>query len=56
MNSYDLKANELIHLPGVNLDIYGPTDQDEIDLKKFVLGGQRIDFVTVPFVRNNVEI
>ena len=56
LNSYDLKEHEIIHLPGVNLDIYGPTEQDEMDLKKFVIGGQRIDFVSIPFVRKPEEV
>jgi pyruvate kinase len=43
-------------LPGVNIDIFGPTEADEKDLKNFVLGGQRIDFISVPFVRKAEEI
>ena len=43
-------------MPGSNVDIYGPTENDEKDLKNFVLGGQRIDFVSVPFVRKAEEI
>ena len=56
LNSYDLTPGEVIHLPGRNVDIYGPTEADEKDLKNFVLGGQRIDFVSVPFVRKAEEI
>ena len=33
LNSYDLTPGEVIHLPGRNVDIYGPTEADEKDLK-----------------------
>jgi pyruvate kinase len=56
LNSFDLHGHELIHLPGVNVDIFGPTEADEKDLKQFVLGGQRVDFISVPFVRKAEEI
>ena len=56
LNSFDIVGHELIHLPGVNVDIYGPTETDEKDIKQFVVGGQRIDFLSVPFVRKAEEI
>lgn len=33
LNSYDLKENSTVNLPGIQLDIYQPTEKDEMDLK-----------------------
>ena len=55
LNSYDLPENSTVHLPSVALDIYQPTEKDEIDIKKFVLENQ-VDFVSIPCVRKPEEI
>lgn len=36
-NSWDLEENSTVHLPGVALDLYQPTEKDEEDIQNFIL-------------------
>ena len=36
LNSYDLEGNQTVHIPGNAMDVYQPTEKDEIDIKQFV--------------------
>jgi pyruvate kinase len=44
-----------VHLPGVALDLYQPTEKDEVDIKTLILENQ-IDFVGIPCVKKPEEI
>jgi pyruvate kinase len=57
LNSYDLKECSTVNLPGIALDIYQPTEKDEMDLKNFVLKfDSQVDFISIPCVRKPEEI
>ena len=36
LNSYDLKGNSTVHIPGNAIDVYQPTEKDELDIKQFI--------------------
>ena len=55
LNSYDLEVNETVHVPGNAMDVYQPTEKDEMDIKQFVQKKQ-VDFLTVPSVRKPEEV
>lgn len=54
-NSWDLEESSTVHLPGVALDLYQPTEKDEVDIKTLILENQ-IDFVGIPCVKKPEEI
>ena len=54
-NSWDLEQNSTVHLPGVPLDMFQPTEKDIADITSFILENQ-IDYVQIPSVKKPEEV
>ena len=54
LNSWDLEEHSQVHLPGVALDLFQPTEKDEQDIKLAI--ENQADFICISCVRKPEDV